>query len=138
MTVDDDAAPAVRRQSPPMVFVAGAAVGLLCRGIMATVKVELFYFDGCPNWRLAEERLREALAAAGLAPLEIYHRTVETKAEAEALHFPGSPTILIDGLDPFPSPPQTHGLSCRMYATPAGLAGAPTVEQLVQALTNAR
>jgi hypothetical protein len=97
--------------------------------------IELLYFAGCPNWHLARERLGQALTTAGHADLEIHLRAVGTDQEAQALRFPGSPTIRIDGHDPFPSPAQTHGLTCRVYATPDGLAGAPTVDQLVRALT---
>ncbi|ARP72922.1 thioredoxin family protein [Streptomyces pluripotens] len=98
--------------------------------------IELLYFVGCPNWHLARERLRQALKAAGHADLEIHLRAVRTDREAQALRFPGSPTIRIGGHDPFPSPAQAYGLTCRVYATPDGLAGAPTVEQLVQVLTS--
>ncbi|MBN0044742.1 thioredoxin family protein [Streptomyces actuosus] len=97
--------------------------------------VELLYCAGCPNWHLARERLGQALRATGHPDLEIRLHAVETEHEAQALCFPGSPTIRIGGRDPFPSPAQPHGLTCRVYATPDGLAGAPTVDQLVQALT---
>jgi hypothetical protein len=49
------------------------------------------------------------------------------------LSFHGSPTIIVDGHDPFPTAGQP-GLACRIYQTPAGPAGAPTVEQLRSAL----
>jgi hypothetical protein len=29
------------------------------------VRVQLLYFDDCPNWRVAEAHLREALGAVG-------------------------------------------------------------------------
>ncbi|MFG2949257.1 DF family (seleno)protein [Streptomyces adustus] len=97
--------------------------------------IELLYFGDCPNWTVAEEHLTEALAAAGRSDLEVKLRAVQTDEEAQALHFPGSPTIHFDGQDPFPAAAETYGLTCRVYATPGGLAGAPTVDQLVQALT---
>ncbi|MFB7913879.1 thioredoxin family protein [Streptomyces sp. NPDC056061] len=97
--------------------------------------IELLYFAGCPNWHLAHERLREALTATGRPGLEVGLRAVETEEEARDLRFPGSPTIRIDGHDPFPSAARTYGLTCRVYETPDGLAGAPTTERLVQVLT---
>ncbi|MEU3349229.1 thioredoxin family protein [Streptomyces sp. NPDC006700] len=97
--------------------------------------IELLYFAGCPNWTVAQAHLTEALAAAGLSDLGVTLRAVETDEEAQALHFPGSPTVRIDGQDPFPAAAETYGLTCRVYSTPGGLAGAPSVEQLVQALT---
>ena len=97
------------------------------------MSIELLYFAGCPNWQLTDERLREALRLAGRGD-EVEYRTVETPAEAEDIGFAGSPTVLVDGRDPFAEPGATAGLSCRVYRTPAGLAGAPTVDQLVAAI----
>ena len=44
--------------------------------------------------------------------------------------FHGSPSILVDGVDVFAEPGAGVGLSCRIYRTPEGLAGAPTLDQL--------
>ncbi|GAA0642022.1 hypothetical protein Stsp02_20360 [Streptomyces sp. NBRC 14336] len=99
--------------------------------------IELLYFDGCPNWHVAHHRLGEALTATGQHDIDVTLRTVKTDEEAQALWFPGSPTIRIDGRDPFPAAAQTYGLTCRVYSTPDGLAGSPTVDQLVQALAAA-
>jgi len=50
----------------------------------------------------------------------------------------GSPTLLIDGVDPFGPPDQRPSLSCRLYRDAAGRpAGAPSVEALRQALETA-
>lgn len=100
------------------------------------VNIELLYFDGCPNWHLAQERLTEALGITGHSDLTVSLQAIATDEAAQAQHFPGSPTIRVNGQDPFPSAPGTYGLTCRVYATPDGLAGAPTVDQLVQALTS--
>jgi hypothetical protein len=97
--------------------------------------IELLYFADCPNWHLARERLREALVIVGRPELDVSLRSVETDEEAQASRFAGSPTIHVNGRDPFPSPTQAYGLSCRVYATPDGPAGAPTVGQLVEVLT---
>ena len=96
--------------------------------------VVLQYFAGCPNWRLAGDRLREALTRAGRTDVHVERREVATPAEAEAVGFRGSPTVLVDGRDPLAEPDAPVGLSCRVYQSPAGLTGAPTVEQLVEVL----
>lgn len=97
------------------------------------MNIELLYFDGCPHWKTADERLAQVAARRGLSVAE--HRLVTTPEEAEAAQFRGSPTILIDGRDPFASGDEaTFGLSCRVYQTPDGPAGAPTIEQLEAAL----
>ncbi|WP_019808810.1 DF family (seleno)protein [Saccharomonospora halophila] len=99
--------------------------------------VELFYFTGCPNWHLAKERLSEAVTAVGHSVPEITLRAVETDEEARAFRVPGSPTIRVNGHDLFPAAAETDCLACRVYPTPDGLSGAPTVDQLIQALNGA-
>jgi len=101
---------------------------------MNAMTVSLLYFDGCPNWHVAHERLRAALVAVGRPDAEIEHVLVSTPEEAEAAQFRGSPTVLVDGRDPFSDPDVPVGLACRLYRTEQGLAGSPTVEQLVAVL----
>jgi len=62
---------------------------------------------------------------------------VDTLEDAERVGFHGSPSILVDGVDVFAGPNAAVGLSCRVYRTPDGPAGAPTMEQLRAALTAA-
>lgn len=94
----------------------------------------LRYFDGCPSWQTADMRLREALDATGHGDVPIHHQKVESPEEADRLGFVGSPTVLVDGDDPFLTPGASVGLACRLYPTPEGLRGSPTVEQLQAAL----
>ena len=98
------------------------------------MEVTLRYFDGCPNWQTAEARVREALTATGHPDVAVRRERVETAEAAERLAFVGSPTLLIDGRDPFETPGAPFGLACRVYRTPAGLAGSPTVDQLREVL----
>ncbi len=99
--------------------------------------VTLLYFEGCPSWRIADANLRDELAHANLTNTQVRYHQVETVEEAERLRFTGSPTILIDGVDPFGEPGAAVGLACRLYTTPEGLAGSPTPEQLRSALQSA-
>ena len=99
------------------------------------MQVELFYFDGCPNWTVANDRLREALKSAGRAEVAVERHLVETAEEAERVGFTGSPTIQINGRDPFATGSEQVGLACRVYTTPNGVDGAPTVEQLCEVLS---
>lgn len=55
-----------------------------------------------------------------------------------AVGFTGSPTILINNRDLFAIHGAEPGLACRVYPTPDGLRGVPTVEQLLTALMAAR
>ncbi len=95
--------------------------------------VALLYCDGCPNWQETDQRLRQALAAAGVDVTPTYI-TVTSPEDAQRLSLRGSPTVLVDGVDPFADASAPVGLSCRLFRTPEGLRGAPTVEQFVAAL----
>ncbi len=66
--------------------------------------------------------------------VRIEHLRVDTLRQAEDLGFRGSPTVFIDGTDPFEDEAAPIGLSCRLYRTPDGLSGSPTSEQLRTAL----
>ncbi len=90
-------------------------------------EVTLRYFDGCPNWEVADRRLRSLAAEPGF---ELVHEVVDTPEEAERLGFAGSPTVLVDGVDPFTTGDEPTGLACRVYATPDGPQGSPTLDQL--------
>lgn len=62
------------------------------------MRITLQYFAACPNGRALTPVL-ERLADEFGASLE--HRAVETPEEAARIGFRGSPTVLIDGEDPF-------------------------------------
>ncbi len=101
------------------------------------MEITLQHFEECPNWRVAEERLRGVLAETRRADVDVRLHAVATPNEAEAAGFRGSPTILIDGRDPFADPDAPVGLACRVYRTDRGAEGAPSVEQLRTALRDA-
>ena len=94
------------------------------------------YFDDCPNWRVAEARLDEALTRLG-NPAVVILEKVATPDDAERVAFRGSPTILIDGRDPFADLDAPVGLSCRIYRTASGIEPAPSVDELEMVLAGA-
>ncbi|MFQ5947300.1 MAG: thioredoxin family protein [Acidimicrobiia bacterium] len=102
---------------------------------MQSVQITIQHFDGCPHWRIGAERLEEALRIAG-AQAEVTYHVIDNYEEAERHRFRGSPTFLIDGKDPFLDEETPVGLSCRVYRTDDGFEGAPSVEQLVDALAS--
>jgi hypothetical protein len=97
------------------------------------MEIELFYFDGCPSWQGGLENLKAALKAERLEA-DIRLVQVEEDAEAARLKFLGSPSFRADGLDLWPDERKRYNLSCRVYTTPQGLKGAPTVEMLREKL----
>lgn len=99
-----------------------------------SIDVTVLYFDGCPHWQTALERVRAAAEKADV-PVSASVLAVETNENADRLGFTGSPTIWLDGADPFAQPDAVPALACRVYATADGLSGSPTVDQLVHALT---
>ena len=96
------------------------------------MEVRLLYFDDCPNWKVTDRILERMSTELGYT---LTRERVTTPEEADRVGFRGSPTILIDGVDPFADPDTPTSLSCRVYNTPEGLRGSPSEEMLRHALT---
>ena len=100
------------------------------------MKIELLFWDGCPSYPEAQALLEQILAErrvdAGYSM-----REVKSHDEAEALAFPGSPTIRIDGRDVDPAGAAARpALTCRIYHLPDGrVSPIPSREQIEEALT---
>ena len=100
------------------------------------MELTLLTVPGCPSAAAFEQRLTVALADRPDAVVR--HREVANDREAAETGMHGSPTLLIDGVDPFAQPGQAPSLSCRLYRDSGGrLAGAPSVQALRQALAAA-
>ncbi len=99
--------------------------------------VQLLVVDNCPNERPATTLLRRVLDEVGLSQVQIITRVVSDEQQAARLGFLGSPTVLIDGRDPFAEPGQASDLTCRLYRDASGVSGVPPAEQLRQALEQA-
>jgi hypothetical protein len=99
------------------------------------MKVTIQYFPGCPHVALAEERLAEVLPEVGLTAADIVRQAVDSPEQAAVLNFHGSPSVLVDGEDAFPAEGAPVGFACRVYPTPDGPQGSPTVSQLREVLT---
>jgi len=94
--------------------------------------VTLLYFEDCPSWQAASAHL-ETLAEERPG-LVIRRQIVDTDQAAQHHRFCGSPSIHANGHDLFADPNAPIGLSCRIYETPDGPAGSPTLKQLRHAL----
>ncbi|MEO6712070.1 MAG: DsbA family protein [Mycobacteriales bacterium] len=97
------------------------------------VHIELLSVPDCPNIALARERVRAALDEAG-AFATLHERVIGTDEEAARHGMRGSPTILINGIDPFAQPTMPHSVSCRLYTVDGGVQGSPSIGQLVRAM----
>lgn len=91
---------------------------------------------GCPNSPVLKDRLAAVLDDR--AEVSVLHQVISDEAEAARWGMHGSPTLLIDGVDPFAEPGQPPSLSCRLYRDDNGeTSGAPSVSQLRQAIEQA-
>ncbi|MFE2095039.1 organomercurial lyase [Streptomyces sp. NPDC059460] len=103
---------------------------------MSVTRITVLTVPDCPNAPLALERITAALDGRE-ADVEL----VEVGEEAEAARWgmTGSPTVLVDGVDPFAVPSAPASVSCRLYRDEEGrAAGAPSVEELRKALAGAK
>jgi hypothetical protein len=98
------------------------------------MEIEVLHIGECPGWEPALDGVKEALVALGRSDVEVTERVLLTEEAAAGSAFAGSPTIVVDGADLFPSDGRTSALACRIYATEHGIAPAPSVGQIVAAL----
>jgi hypothetical protein len=103
-------------------------------GIVVAVEVELLVVRDCPNEAAARVALQEAARQAGWTDLAVKITVVDSDREAHRRGFVGSPTFLLNGVDPFAVPGAQSGITCRVYPTVAGCSGVPDVAQLRDAL----
>jgi copper chaperone CopZ len=103
------------------------------------MKIEILYFDGCPNHGLTVERVNEALRQEGLTA-DIVEINVGHDAAARSVGFLGSPSVRINGLDVEPSvrPSKDFGMMCRTYIEEGKRAGLPSPELIRTAVREAR
>jgi hypothetical protein len=98
-----------------------------------SISLQVLHVPDCPNLAPMLERLRQA------TDLPVAVRGLATDHAAAAAGMHGSPTLLIDGRDPFAHPDPTDrgfGLACRIYRDEHGRAvPAPSVAQLQDAIT---
>lgn len=103
------------------------------------MKIEVFYFDGCPSYPIVAELLQKLLKEEGLlAPVDLV--CVSSHEEAVRGRFLGSPTILINGEDMEPAAQgrQDFGLKCRLYAVGGRLVGVPDEKTFREAIQTAK
>ena len=105
---------------------AAASVSITREHAGPPLRVELLWFDACPNHAAARRLLTDALAE--LAPGTTIDDIDASDPAVALLHrFPGSPTIRINGEDVDPSfrDPGDYTPRCRLYRTSHGLRALP-------------
>jgi Alkylmercury lyase len=94
------------------------------------VRLEVLHVADCPNLAAMLERLHE------VADLQVTSREISTPEDAVAHGMAGSPTLLVNGVDPFAiGSPDEYGVSCRLYRDERGrMVSVPSRSQLRAAI----
>jgi len=91
------------------------------------MRVRIVFRKDCPCVGAARANVDAALALLGRSA-QVEEVPLETEQDAQREGMRGSPTVFIDGRDPFPPADAAATLTCRPN-------GAPTVRQLLEALS---
>lgn len=85
------------------------------------MKIEVLYFEGCPNHATAVNRVREVLREEGVEA-EVVEVNVRGEGGANEVGFLGSPTVRVNGIDVGPSArcSEEYGMMCRTYVVGRG------------------
>ena len=99
------------------------------------MRVEVLYFEGCPNHAPTVKRVRAELLSHGL-PKEIEEVEIHSQVEAETLRFLGSPSVRINGSDIELEARnlKSFGMSCRTYLEGTVRRGSPSSDLIGRAL----
>lgn len=98
--------------------------------------IELLVIPDCPHSGAAADLIKTAVADTHV-PATVTRTIIDSCDEAQRRGFTGSPTILLNGVDPFARPEAPVALACRLYSTPDGPRGVPALRDLRQALKRA-
>ena len=103
------------------------------------MKIEILYFEGCPNHNSAVQRVQDVLIAEGIAA-EVSEINVEETWAAHTHRFLGSPSIRVNGLDiePAARSARDYGVMCRTYEVEGRREGLPSRDMLRRAILEAR
>lgn len=102
------------------------------------MKIQLFYFGGCPSYIEAANNVREALRLEGISE-DVELVPVENDTDAQTTRLIGSPTVRIDGrdLEGPEADERGYGLGCRIYQDEQSIGGWPSVALVRRALHRA-
>lgn len=99
------------------------------------MKVEVLYFEGCPNHVPTVKRVRETLNGLGL-PDDVHEIEVDAYEKAQASGFLGSPSVRINGVDiePLARDAKIFGMTCRTYVDNGARTGLPSPKLISAAI----
>jgi hypothetical protein len=100
------------------------------------MNIAILHVPDCPNLDLTRSRVSAALDQTGVEA-SVGVVLVDGPTAADELGMHGSPTITIDGHDPFDHEGR-GSMSCRLYWADGRIDGAPGVEELIAAIARAQ
>jgi hypothetical protein len=105
---------------------------------MRRPRIEILYFEGCPNYEPARALVERLAAQLRIEP-EIRLVEVADPDAAGEFRFLGSPTVRVDGVDVEPGVEgrRDFALSCRIYRSEHGVAEQPKEAWVREALAEA-
>ncbi len=105
---------------------------------MSRPRVEILYFQGCPNHEPARALVERLARQLGIEP-EIELVEVADPEAAVALRFLRSPTVRVDGVDVEPGAEERRdfAFSCRIYRSERGVSEQPEESWVRTALSEA-
>lgn len=78
--------------------------------------IEFQFFNGCPNADTTLKNLKEVMRQLNIPDSDLFMVEVSDISLAETMHFQGSPTILVNGIDIYlDTKPDSFNFSCRVY-----------------------
>jgi hypothetical protein len=110
----------------------------MLRGAMHDMKIEVLYFDGCPNHKPAVERVQQLVREERVSA-EVLEVKVSGASIAQKVGFLGSPSVRVNGLDVEAEArtAREYGMMCRTYSVGGRREGLPSREMLRQAIREA-
>ena len=101
------------------------------------MKIEILYFEGCPNHPPAVSRVRGVLGELGIE-WEVAEIEITGPEMARAVGFLGSPSVRVNGLDVEPGARGSDqvGFGCRTYWDGIRREGLPSVDMIRRAIVD--
>jgi hypothetical protein len=96
-------------------------------------KIQFLYIQECPHSEITWSLLAQSLETLGIQ-INVERIEIHDDLEADHYSFQGSPSIKVDGVDLWEQKRDEYHMGCRVYPTPSGLIGHPTLEMLVERL----
>jgi hypothetical protein len=99
------------------------------------LKIELYYFGGCPSFQPTLSLLQQVLDEEGVQTT-VQTIPVESEESAKKYRFLGSPSLRVDGedIEPEARTATDFGMKCRIYDNEGVTGGVPSKSKIREAI----